>query len=297
MTAVFGTAKVAELSAGQARPPVGIIIPAHNEQTGIARCLDALRPQLIPGDSVVVVCNGCTDETADIARGFGDPVRVVELAKASKIAALNVGDTLTDVFPRLYVDGDVALDDGAVAALVAELSVGPVELAAPALRVDTTNASLLVRLYTAIWSRLPSVKDDTTARGVYGLSSLGRSRFEVFPDVTADDHFVRDRISPQHRLVVGSVASTVVSSQTLRGLLKRKTRTVGGNRQLDAASPEGRRRYRRRRRQWVTVVRNDPRLLPVIPLYLLVSVVPRAVVVARRLRGRSAGWDRDDSSR
>ena len=52
-----------------------VIIPAHNEAAVIARCLDTLleppRPDRL---DVVVVANGCTDDTADRARAFGPPV-------------------------------------------------------------------------------------------------------------------------------------------------------------------------------------------------------------------------------
>ena len=48
-----------------------VIIPAHNEESEIARCLDALRPSDRPAElQVIVVCNGCTDGTASVARSF-----------------------------------------------------------------------------------------------------------------------------------------------------------------------------------------------------------------------------------
>ena len=63
-----------------------------------------------PGElDVVVVCNGCTDQTAELARSCGYQVRVVELASASKPAALRIGDAAALAFPRLYLDADVIL--------------------------------------------------------------------------------------------------------------------------------------------------------------------------------------------
>lgn len=42
-----------------------IIVPAHNEATVIRRCLDSLvnQPSV---DKIIVACNGCSDNTADI---------------------------------------------------------------------------------------------------------------------------------------------------------------------------------------------------------------------------------------
>lgn len=279
------------------RPPVGIIVPAHDEEASIERCLAALVAQVRPGDRVVVICNGCTDRTAGLAKRFGQPVTVVELPVASKIAALNRGDELIGLHPRLYVDGDVVVGPGVVDRLGEVLSLPGVELAAPALHLDTRHASLPVRAYLSIWSRLPSVGGDTVGRGVYGLSHDGRARFGPFPDIIADDHFVRDAVPPAHRLVVAEVRSTVRAPGTLRGLMRRKVRAFAGNRALDASSANARARASARRREWIGVLRRHPSLIPAMPIYLLVSTWPRLQGTARRAAGRPDRWNRDDTSR
>ena len=73
-----------------------IIIPAHNESSAL-RVIAALIPNgEKPGYEVIVVCNGCSDDTADVARGFSN-VRVLEIAEASKPAALEAGDGRPDI--------------------------------------------------------------------------------------------------------------------------------------------------------------------------------------------------------
>ena len=70
---------------------VSVVVPAHNESGSIGRCLDSMTEGLAENDlQIVVVCNGCNDDTAEIARRFGPPVEVVEIPVASKIAALRL---------------------------------------------------------------------------------------------------------------------------------------------------------------------------------------------------------------
>ncbi len=60
-------------------PFASIIIPAHDESATIDACLTSLLDDPHCDDlDVLVVCNGCTDDTADRARAHGAPVRVLE---------------------------------------------------------------------------------------------------------------------------------------------------------------------------------------------------------------------------
>lgn len=74
---------------------ISVVIPAHDEESSIVRCLTSL-VEGAPPDAleVVVVANGCHDTTAVAARTVEGPITVVEIAEASKVAALNAGDAL-----------------------------------------------------------------------------------------------------------------------------------------------------------------------------------------------------------
>src|SRR5947209_174434 len=52
----------------QPRPRCAILIPAHNEQVGIASTIAHLRPELREGDRIIVIADNCSDHTAEIAR-------------------------------------------------------------------------------------------------------------------------------------------------------------------------------------------------------------------------------------
>src|SRR5579872_5966672 len=98
---------------------ISIVIPAYNEERVIARLLRSVTSGAEPGElDVVVVCNGCTDDTAKLAAGVRpDVVRVIETGVGNKTYALNLGDKAASGFPRIYVDADVVVTLDTVRAL------------------------------------------------------------------------------------------------------------------------------------------------------------------------------------
>lgn len=106
------------------RPTVAVLIPAHNEQDGIAATVAGILPQLAPGDRIVVVADNCTDATAETARRAG--AAVVERAdpeRRGKGYALDFGvrrleDSPPDVL--VIIDADCRLLPGTLDILARE---------------------------------------------------------------------------------------------------------------------------------------------------------------------------------
>lgn len=79
LTAIFLGAEIAasffyrvpDLNLVGARGRIAVIIPAHNEATGIALAIKAATKELVAGDRIVVVADNCSDETAATARTAG----------------------------------------------------------------------------------------------------------------------------------------------------------------------------------------------------------------------------------
>src|SRR6185503_12636586 len=53
-------------------PMISVIVAAHNEGEYLARTLDTLQAQEYSNYEVIAVCNGCSDNTAEVARGRCD---------------------------------------------------------------------------------------------------------------------------------------------------------------------------------------------------------------------------------
>ena len=281
-----------------APPRVSVIVPAHDEAAVIRRTLAALADGLPAGSEIVVVANGCADATADLARGVGGPVRVVETPVGGKVHALNLGDEVAGFFPRFYVDADVLLPGRAVGQMARRMRDQNLPAASTELRMDLSGCSWLVRSYYRYWTRLPYVRQGMIGVGMYAVGEAGRARFGRFPDVTNDDGFVRLLFEPHERPVIAGCASTVTPPRTLGGLVKIKTRSRRGNAELRRRFPELFGRQRRGKRyasSLLAAFRAGARPGDVVP-YLIVTA---AASIRGRLAGRtgSPGWERDDSSR
>jgi glycosyltransferase involved in cell wall biosynthesis len=278
-----------------------IIIPAHNEAASIERCLRSLLSGAAPGElEVVVIANGCSDETAQVARRFGDPVRVIEVELPSKANALNLGEHEVTTFPRLYVDADVVMSLKSVRALCAVLDGGQVLAAAPA--VDTVfppRTSWWVRAYYSFWMALPYVREGMMAAGVYAVSEAGRGRFGNFPDVISDDGFFRLQFGPTERVEVDAARSLVTAPGFLSDLVRIKTRSRVGAMQLKAVCPDLFARETRTKRYAAAVLEmlRRPYLYPCAIPYLWVAFISWVRAQRQRQTLQHYRWERDESSR
>jgi hypothetical protein len=281
-------------------PRASIVIPAHDEEGGIGRCLSSLAstPDLAQVE-VVVVANGCTDRTAEAARAFAGEIprlTVLELAEASKIAALNAGDAACHAFPRIYLDADVLMSGDSVDALIAALDTQDPRVASPHVVFDTSGANVAVRAFYRAYGTLPYVREGLIGLGVYAVSRAGRSRFEEFPDVTGDDLFVQRLFAPAER-ATSSGTFVVQTPRTIGDLVRVRTRVAQGNAQLARfeapALSDNETTTTRTLRALLDEVRRQPRLAPAAAVYV-------AVVLAARVKARRSddgAWLRDESSR
>lgn len=272
---------------------ISVVIPAHDEEHTLGRCLAALLEDARPGElEVVVVCNGCTDGTAAVAKRFPG-VKVVETPIASKIRALNLGDDAASHFPRFYVDADVEFSTRDLRQVAAVLRTGATRYAAPRAHFDLTARPRRVRSYYHVWQRLPAVETSHVGSGVYALSAEGRRRFGAFPDVIADDLLVRQLFRDHERERVMQAEAIVQAPYTLSALVRRKARVFRGNQQLAQRFPR-----LAPSSGWsgcLAAVRRHPALLLDLPFFLYVSIA--AKIVARSSTNTEGTWGQDATTR
>lgn len=203
-----------------------VVIPAHDEAAVIARTLAHLAPLADAGVEIIVACNGCTDETADIARRFAG-VTVVETSEASKVAGLNLGDRTATSWPRLYLDADIDVEPAAVAAAFAALAEPTVLAARPCFGYDISGASLPVRAYYRARARIAAPTRRMWGAGGYATNEVGHARFAAFPMLTADDYWFDALFADDEKRVVATAPMRVRTprdTRTLLGVLMRQHR-------------------------------------------------------------------------
>jgi glycosyltransferase involved in cell wall biosynthesis len=276
-------------------PALTVVVPAHDEAAVIGRLLTALGPPA-PHDTVVVVCDGCTDATADIARRFAG-VQVVEQARGGKPAALNAGDQAATGFPRFYVDADIQVGLADLRAVARRMISEGRAAGAPRMRVDTSSSSWPVRRFYDIWTRLPYATDATLGSGVFGLTEEGRGRFDRFPDVIGDDEYIRRLFALDERVEDPPGTFVVTPPRHLRPLVRIKTRSRLGIAQLDSLQGPAPAEAGDHGSSVLPALARQPRLWPSLAVFVGVRLVVEVRVRVRRRRGAFGGWARDESSR
>ncbi|MEO7105752.1 MAG: glycosyltransferase [Rhodoferax sp.] len=105
---------------------VCLLMPAHNEASGIHDVLSKLLPQLSPGVRLLVVADNCTDDTASIVRGFHVNYSQIEVIERTNVELRGKGYALDygvrhlgDRPPQvvLVLDADCVIEPGSIATL------------------------------------------------------------------------------------------------------------------------------------------------------------------------------------
>ena len=85
-------------------PFFSVIVPAHNSQQYLARCLASVERQTFKDYELIVVCDACTDDTAGVAKVYTDKVIITDHGMDG--LARNAGIDAADGKWLLFLDDD-----------------------------------------------------------------------------------------------------------------------------------------------------------------------------------------------
>ncbi len=106
-------------------PHISVIIPAHNEERYVARCIDSIRKaaDVYGGEvEIIVVCNRCTDATETIAKANG--ARVVHDETRCIASVRNAGIRAARGRIIVTIDCDNRMTEGTLAEIAELLATG-----------------------------------------------------------------------------------------------------------------------------------------------------------------------------
>ncbi|MET8522166.1 glycosyltransferase [Nocardioides sp. NPDC004968] len=275
-----------------------VVVPAHNEAKGLSENLTALLDGIPEGAvEVVVVCNGCTDDTAAVARKVPG-VRVLEIAEASKARAVEVGNAAAITYPRLHLDADVRLTGADLLRLVDALEEDGVLAVAPGRSIPTEHSSWPVRAYYRVWQALPAVRSGLFGRGAFCLTAEGQARIAAATGPGAslmnDDLVASELFTPAERRVVTDATVVVRPPRTVKDLVRRRIRVATGNAQADA---HGARHGSTSFSDLLTLGLRQPAIGLRVPVFMTVTLVARMLSRRAVRTGDYTTWLRDESSR
>lgn len=139
----------------QGSPRSAVLVPAHNEASGLSVTLESLKKTIVAGDRILVVADNCTDETADVARSCG--VEVIErfdLENRGKGFALDFGIRHLSINPPevlIIVDADCQVTNGSLSELAAQAKGLGRPVQALNLMNSPERAGLSIRLAEFAW--------------------------------------------------------------------------------------------------------------------------------------------------
>ncbi len=281
-----------------------VIIPAHDEAAVIARCLAFLYKDA-PVDAdfeVIVVANGCSDQTAQIAREFAPQAKVMEIAEASKTAAMNAGREAASYYPQVFLDADVMCSFGTLRSLTDALENSEVLAAVPKARFDTSKSSSPVRAYYKVWQQQRFASSALGGAGCFAISEQGLGRIGPFPTIIADDLWALSRFAGHERVLVMQdsagepVYCTITPPQTAIKQVRVEARRRIGSEQVHRHFPSPHLPAMGKGAIFKSAFAEGTPPLAAMT-FAGMKFASKLLAEWRKLRGKQAIWVRDHSSR
>jgi cellulose synthase/poly-beta-1,6-N-acetylglucosamine synthase-like glycosyltransferase len=238
------SSKKARPEPGKPLEKISVILCVHNEEARLVGRLENLLSLDWPSDGeVVVVCDGCTDNSAAVARQAGHgarSIRVVELSqKSGKPTGINAAVQQAEGDVLIFCDARQQFEPSALRHLVTALGEGNTGAVSGLLRIakSSDGASAGFDRYWSLETKLRKWESDwDSAIGCTGaIYALRKECFVPLPaDTILDDVVIPMQAVMQGRRVGYNVEAIAWDPQPLapEAENRRKLRTLAGNFQM-----------------------------------------------------------------
>ncbi len=218
-------------------PDIAIVLPVYNDAERLRRKLENIKSLDYPGNvRIVVVSDGSSDKTTDIALRTPGVETVVLTSRRGKPAALNAGMRRVTENVVVFMDVRQIVDKSALRALVSHFSepkIGAVSGLLVHLRPDTAEAAS-IGLYWRYerWIRLSESRFLSSVGATGALYAMQRKLWQdLLEDTLIDDFITPMRVVRQgYRVMLDPNAVIYDELQPkASGEFTRKVRTLMGN--------------------------------------------------------------------
>lgn len=167
-------------------PDFSIIIPAFNEEKYLPTTLQSLSDQTHQDYEIIVVANGCTDKTIDIAKKNPNPkLKLYTLPKANVSRARNFGAGKAQGDMLLFLDADTRLEKDSLQKIKESFTK---EHAVATTKVKPDSPELKFRIV----SNLKNIYNQTFYQGCSGALICLRQDFDKVngynPNISVKEH-------------------------------------------------------------------------------------------------------------
>ncbi|MER3414795.1 MAG: hypothetical protein C4297_01085 [Gemmataceae bacterium] len=128
---------------------ISTIIPVYNGEKYLAEAIESVLKQTYPPIEVIVVDDGSTDRSAEIADSFGPPVQVVRQENRGESAARNTGIERASGDYIHFLDADDLMHPQAYEVFLSHLAGKPRAVGLMGLAVFTDSPQRPIRVYRA----------------------------------------------------------------------------------------------------------------------------------------------------
>jgi len=235
--------------ADSADPPacsVAVVLVVRNEAARMDARLRNLLDSTVETREIIVVCDGCSDSTAAVAKAAGHPaIQVIEVPEPrGKPAGLNIGVQAATADVVVLCDARQRFESSTIPRLLRWFADPDTGAVSGALEIESSQSSSGrgVDAYWRLEKLIRQMESDLdSAVGCTGaVYALRRACFQPLPEDTLLDDVVEPMlITAQGKRVRFDATALAYDPQTLDGALeqRRKVRTLAGNFQMLARYP------------------------------------------------------------
>lgn len=222
---------------------LSVVVPAYNESAVIEHTLSYLLADgRLVSTEVLVICNGCSDDTASLVSAFTQSnidlltdrkltIEVVETEVASKTNAINIGIERASGEYIILLDADIHVSGATLISLMQNLIETGKDLLSPSVSFDYEYASFWVREYYKVAST-SSYNKRYRFSNVIAMSKVGVKCLGPLPEVIADDEYLRRQFKQEQVSICEELNFCFACPTNARDLLSILTRIQRGNYQL-----------------------------------------------------------------